>query len=303
MKLITHNERFHFDEVLATAILKKIYPDATITRTRDMDIIKTGDIVYDVGSVFDPETMRFDHHQNSFSETYSEEYNIKLSSAGLIYKYFYEDLLKTYGVENTGDDLYDWLVKKIYKKYFLPADAVDNGVDIFGEIKPYTIYDLVANLNVLGDDLVCEEQTEQFNKAVDLVTMDLNNVINHMLDSWYYKFIEVEKMLKDHGDYLLISENYINPTLILDVEKKYNKNIIFLIFPSVGKYKIRAINENKKTFKSKVPLKKEWRGKREEELKDLIEGGYFVHNSGFIGINYTLEGAIKMCRESYEAGK
>lgn len=302
MRLITHDERFHFDEVLSTAILKRIYPDATVIRSRDNDIIKTGDIVYDVGSIFDPETNRFDHHMSTFTETYSEEYNVKLSSSGLIYKYFKEQLFEYYGVKRSEDDLYKWLIEKVYKRYFLAADAVDNGVDIYGEIRPHTIYDLVENLNY-HEDLVSDKQNEQFNKAVEIVGMDLDNFMNRILTTWYYKFIEVEKILEKHDDYILVSDSYINVSLILDVEKKLNKNIIYLIFPSMGKYKIRAINEEKKTFKSKIPLKEEWRGKREDELADLIEGGFFVHSSGFIGMNYTLEGAIKMARESFEAIK
>lgn len=151
--------------------------------------------------------------------------------------------------------------------------------------------------------MVSEKQKEQFYKAVEIVGMDLDNFMRRILDTWYYKFIEVEKMLESHEDYILVSDSYINPSLILDVEKKLNKNIIYLIFPSLGKYKIRAINEDKKTFKSKIPLKEEWRGKREDELKEIIEGGFFVHNSGFIGVNYTLDGAIKMARESFEAIK
>ncbi|EOB12587.1 UPF0160 protein [Nosema bombycis CQ1] len=298
MKLITHDERFHFDEVLSTAILKRIYPNATVIRTRDNEIIKTGDIVYDVGGIIDPSLGRFDHHMNFFTETYSDKYKIKLSSSGLVFKYFTEELMESFNVKKVDDDLYDWLISKVYERYFLPADAVDNGVDIYGEIKPYTIYDLVENLNN-HEDLVCEKQTEQFYKAVEIVSLDFENFMTKLLNCWYYKFIEIEKLLSNHDDYILVSDTYIYPNLILDVERRLNKNILFLVFPSMGKYKIRAINEDKKTFKSKLPLKAEWRGKREEELKDLIEGGFFVHSSGFIGVNRTLEGAIKMCRETF----
>lgn len=67
------------------------------------------DIVCDVGSVFDAEKLRFDHHQRSFNTYWEKEeevkqeanpeqpnagsqpeekVKIKLSSAGLIYKYY-----------------------------------------------------------------------------------------------------------------------------------------------------------------------------------------------------------------------
>ena len=47
----------------------KILPDwadATVVRTRDPDALKECDIVVDVGGVYDPASLRFDHHQKGF---------------------------------------------------------------------------------------------------------------------------------------------------------------------------------------------------------------------------------------------
>lgn len=56
---------FHCDEVLACFLLQQLdeYADSTIMRTRDLEKLKTCDIVVDVGGVFDKENKRFDHHQ------------------------------------------------------------------------------------------------------------------------------------------------------------------------------------------------------------------------------------------------
>ncbi|XP_077301395.1 MYG1 exonuclease-like [Arctopsyche grandis] len=78
MLLITHSGHFHLDEVLATVILLKIYPYASLERTRDEPRFRFGDIVYDVGGVFDPTRRRFDHHQPDFTETFSSKYKVKL---------------------------------------------------------------------------------------------------------------------------------------------------------------------------------------------------------------------------------
>ena len=57
------------------------------------------DMLVDVGAQYDVNTyndicrswlidrMRFDHHQPTFVDTFSESYATRLSSAGLIYKY------------------------------------------------------------------------------------------------------------------------------------------------------------------------------------------------------------------------
>lgn len=299
MKLVTHNGRFHYDELLASAILTKIYPDSKIIRTRDSKIISTGDIVYDVGGIFDPSRNMFDHHQHTFTETYSPDYNIKLSSAGLVYKYYHESFLSLYNIQPT-DPLYKKLINKIYKEFFLGADAQDNGYNIYGEIKPRTIYAMV-NLYNIEDNLISDQQDKNFEIALSLVAKDLDLYINNVITSWYNKYKELDLLIKNTNDYILVSDVYYSCDLILEIEKENNKNILFLVFPSDNLYKIRAINIDTTNFSLKCPLKKEWRGRRDDELNSMIEGAGFVHSSGFVGTNKTKEGAIKMCRESYES--
>jgi uncharacterized UPF0160 family protein len=40
-----------------------MHSSSLINRTRDEEVLKTCDIVVDVGSVYDPPNLRFDHHQ------------------------------------------------------------------------------------------------------------------------------------------------------------------------------------------------------------------------------------------------
>lgn len=47
------------------------YKDAEIIRTRDMEKLKTCDIVVDVGAEFNHEKKRYDHHHREFGETLS----------------------------------------------------------------------------------------------------------------------------------------------------------------------------------------------------------------------------------------
>ena len=54
--IITHSGSFHCDESLACFLLHQTeeFKDANIVRTRDPEVIDTGDIVVDVGAVYDP---------------------------------------------------------------------------------------------------------------------------------------------------------------------------------------------------------------------------------------------------------
>ena len=49
--LVTHSGGFHADELLSSVILTRLYPDATLLRSRDADWITpgAGRIIYDVG--------------------------------------------------------------------------------------------------------------------------------------------------------------------------------------------------------------------------------------------------------------
>ena len=70
----------------------------TLTRTRKPDERNECDMAIDVGGCFDPEKLRFDHHQRGFSETFGDEFGTitKLSSAGLTFKYLGKSMLKNY---------------------------------------------------------------------------------------------------------------------------------------------------------------------------------------------------------------
>jgi uncharacterized UPF0160 family protein len=104
----THNGTFHCDEALAVFLLRQTpkYKDASasqllladldtsaersiedLVRTRDPPKLDECDIVVDVGAVYDPVKLRFDHHQRGFTETFGHGFETKLSSAGLIYKF------------------------------------------------------------------------------------------------------------------------------------------------------------------------------------------------------------------------
>ena len=85
----THNGTFHCDEALAVFLLRQTdtYKNAELIRTRDPAVLETCEIIVDVGAVYDPEKLRFDHHQRGFSQVFGHGFETKLSSAGLIYRF------------------------------------------------------------------------------------------------------------------------------------------------------------------------------------------------------------------------
>jgi uncharacterized UPF0160 family protein len=97
--LCTHDGSFHADEALAVFLMKQLYPNVVVTRSRDAAVHEKHDMLVDVGAVFDESRLRFDHHQRGFTETFSSDHKATiLSSAGLIYKFFGRDVLAAMGV-------------------------------------------------------------------------------------------------------------------------------------------------------------------------------------------------------------
>jgi uncharacterized UPF0160 family protein len=118
MKASTHDGRFHADEIFALAVLKLIFPDLEIVRSRDEKVYKKADIIVDVGHVYDPENLIFDHHQRSFS--IKRESGIPYASFGLAWKQYGESLC---GSSQTAEYIDSVIVQAI--------DADDNGIEIY----------------------------------------------------------------------------------------------------------------------------------------------------------------------------
>ncbi|XP_029166589.1 UPF0160 protein C694.04c-like [Nylanderia fulva] len=324
--IITHNGKFHLDEVLACVILKSIRPESVIVRTRNSELIeKLKELGYvysivDVGGVFDNTKRYFDHHQAGFEETYSEKYSVTLSSSGLVYKYMRDEFFRSVGVDKDKEELYEELVEDIYLEYFLYADAIDNGVTIYGEIIPRTMASMIDSLyeykkdenervendiNSLIEEILedrIKDTDQSFYKGFNLVEEDLKRYLHKKINHWLPSFKNLDRFVREStSDILIIDKDTVISTEMINVvEKKYNKDIKFLIYDDKNHKRICTINKARWRFESKHSLKKEWGGLRNEELDRVskIPGGIFVHRTGFTGAHTTLEGAMKMCRES-----
>lgn len=301
MKLVTHSGRFHQDEVTATAILVKIYPHAEVIRTRDTAAIEAGDIVYDVGRVFDPRRRRFDHHQRSFSETFSKKYHVKMSSAGLVFKYFCSEFLSAYGFD-TSDDMLGALVDGIYRDFFLGIDGVDNGYDYEGAYSVRGLCDLVSSFNLL-EDSDDTAQDRRFMECLKIVQTDLDNFMNHRLHFWLPRYRLARSSVEACEGGIVVSREYIPPAMVLEVESDFGKDIQFVVVCKEEETRVYAVPASRKSFRSKVPLKEEWRGLDGDLLAEVsgIKDALFVHASGFLGCCRTLAGALEMCNKTLNA--
>ena len=113
----THNGEFHADEIFALSILKKIYSNMKIIRTRDREKLKRMDFRVDVGNKYNSKTNDYDHHQKEFD--LKRKNGIPYASAGLVWKHFGEKLVNS-------REAFDYIDGKLIQ----PIDAEDNGFNL-----------------------------------------------------------------------------------------------------------------------------------------------------------------------------
>ena len=77
---ITHNGKFHFDEIFSTVILSKMLSEIILFRTNEINEKIENKYVYDIGG------GEFDHHQEGGNG--ERENGIKYASCGLVWKKF-----------------------------------------------------------------------------------------------------------------------------------------------------------------------------------------------------------------------
>ncbi|XP_053679853.1 MYG1 exonuclease [Anopheles nili] len=328
VKIGTHDGIFHCDEVLACFMLQQLprYASAEIIRTRDSKKLDTCDVVVDVGSTFDRDRHRYDHHQGTFNETMRSlrpELNIKrdvrLSSAGLVYAFFGEEVIqhvlkKQLNIEPDNECLLA-VYKKIYDKLICEIDGIDNGVPMFEQGEPrYNISThLSARVGAFNADWTdtapAPDSLERFEKAKAYVGQEFINTVIYYAKSWWPARDVVAKALANrfalHESGEILELELFCPwkehLYQLEEEQGVVGKAKYVIYCTrEDEWRIICVPVQPASFVCRKFLAKPWRGIRDEDLSMVcgIAGAKFVHQSGFIGGNKTHDGAVQMAIES-----
>lgn len=295
-KLVTHNQGFHADDVMAYAILKEVLTKRgetwTIERTRDYDIIATADIVFDTGEIYDPLINRYDHHQRGRAG--ERENGILYAACGLVWKHFGRELCS------------ERVWKEIDKKLISPIDASDNGQDI---IKEYAFSDVgithVGKVSYHFEPTMFEQKTPEimlacFEQAASFMQGVLQRTI-HNHEALDRAFQEVSKIYQaaEQKNILVVKKNYERPTWRALSEYP---DIIFVVYPNeqVGGWKVEAITTAPDNHISRKSAPDEWRGRRDEELQKItgVSDAAFCHPSGFLFGAKSFEGAMELAKKA-----
>ncbi|MBR2811137.1 MAG: MYG1 family protein [Solobacterium sp.] len=287
INVITHAGLFHADEVLCTAMLKKIY-HVNVRRVFQVpEEIDENTIVYDIGG------GQFDHHteENKRNNGFHEGTQIPYASCGLVWDHFYKEILLAKGC---AEDAVEDAKEKVDQDLILGIDAADNGVFSM-EGSALTVSGIVRLANPAWNDNVSTD--EAFHKAVDLAGEILELVLHQAIAQAAAKKI-VEKAIDDARDGIMVFDRYTSwhTAFFLSANPKTAK-IDFLIYPSLrGGYNVQAVPVSLTDRTSRLPFPEAWRGKTPEELQAMtsIAGLTFCHNSGFLCACKTLDDAYQI---------
>lgn len=320
--IVTHSGYFHLDEVMAAAMVDLLgLWNGTVIRTRDRSVITENigkAIIIDVGGIYDPENLQFDHHQATFDEYFDSQakgLGIKMSSCGLVYLHLGAEL---FGSERS--DLVSELHTKFYKFYIQEIDANDNGVSelkdeytsqVFRYTRRWNLNAVIGNWNgllVADSGPLAEEQDRRFYEALSFCKSLLKRTLE--------KFVAQEKsyaLTKEIFDRAELHTHQGNIVLVLDEkcdyyettrELKYgNSEWVFTVIPrESGKndptrdqWQIRTVGVSGKKFQNKMDILKA------EDAKELIgDDLIFVHNNRFIAATRNKESAILLAKKSID---
>lgn len=288
--VIVHSGNFHPDEVFAVATLQLHLgkENIQVIRTRNDEIIAQGDWVADVGGVYDPDSQRFDHHQNGAPV---RENGIPYAAFGLVWKHLGESI--------TGSKA---IADSIEERIAQPVDAGDNGVKLFTlneyGVSPYELFSVVISFRPVWGSTTSDD--EAFFQAVDFARDLLVRTITHAEAAEKIKEVAQAGYEAAKDKSVLVFEDHVDRHAFV---KFPEVNII--LYPSDdgerGRvWKASTVPAEYNTFTNRVKFPAAWSGLRDEELEKVsgIEGAIFCHKGCWLIVTKTKEGALEAAAQA-----
>lgn len=292
-KLVTHNSRYHPDDIFACAVIQlyldKKGIDYQVIRTRDEEVIKTGDYVFDVGGVYDPATNRFDHHQKEGAGMRSN--TIPYASFGLTWKHFGMELCQS---QEDFDEIDLKIVSGI--------DAVDNGIsissDIFEDVKQVDFGDLVYSFAPSWKNTSLELWDEGFEKSVNLAKGFLTRHLQNIADRREGKEFVESTYQAAEDKRLIIFDKYCNGKEQL----AEHPEPLFAVFPDIlnDRWLITTVRDKGAEFVNRKDLPAAWAGLRDKEFAEVsgVEDAVFCHKGLFLAGTKSREGVLELAKKA-----
>lgn len=284
-----HDGTFHTDDVFACAVVLLAHKNkkVTVIRTRDEKKIASADCVIDVGVIYDPKTLRFDHHQKEGAG--ERENGVPYASFGLVWKHYGTTLCSSEHIAHIVDER---LVAHI--------DAVDNGVALARDtssLSLYTVGDFISSLRpTWEEDEACIDTA--FFAAVDFAKKVLLRAIAQVQSSQAARALleEAYTQAKDKR-IIVIGKEYPG---WYDVMVQYPEPLYVVYERSNGSFGAKAVRVDPADFETRKPFPKEWAGLRDKEFQNVsgVPDALFCHTGRFLIVAETKEGVLALAQKA-----
>lgn len=279
----THDGIFHADDVLGGAIIRRVFPDAAITRTRNVDALANADLRFDVGGQSNGNTD-FDHHQPGGAGARAN--GIQYAAAGLLWHAFGAWLCQSAAV-----------AERVDATFICQVDAHDNGQALTREPAFSGVYpgSISSVLNLFRPTW----QEEQ-----DLITAYLHSVVEAgiILD-------RTIAHAKAHIDAQTIVQGAIaaaiDPRVVVfnqyvpwhEEVQAQSAAALLVVYPTAGSWRVQTIATHV-GGPSRMLLPESWASAGKDAATFSRHSGVadatFAHRARFIAGAETREGAIKL---------
>ncbi len=297
--LVTHGGKFHCDEVFAYAVLRLALGleqpgvDHVLRRTRKAELIESGDIVWDVGFVFDAARGRFDHHQRGAPVRGDET---PFSSAGLVWQvYGVHAVAALLGEDRFAAAIASELDATVVKR----IDELDNGVVADGA----SARDNLGLASLIGDfnppwdaDGGDAASDSAFLEAASLALGVLRRRVDGLRGRMAAEALVLAAHVTGEDPRLLVLDRGMPWK---NVVFSQGLPVLFAVSPaSNGNWMVDAVPPEPGSFEQRLPLPDAWAGLEGEALVAVtgVADAVFVHLRRFVGAARSREGAVAMAR-------
>lgn len=304
MLIVTHSGKFHADDAWAVAVLKVVFPECDIVRTRDPAVIAAADFAIDVGDVWDPASGRFDHHQKGFSA--ARQTGVPYASAGLVWREYGARCVAALAATYAGHELPEDKAQEI--AYAIDADIVQylDLSDVGAAKSAPGGYGLSAVVSGFNPNWLDEQRLgyggeadayrlSQFRCAMALLTDILINAVKYRVAALLaLEQVRQAEVLED-GKVLFLKNGGLPWSHVV---RKEMPKVLFVISHSIGEQRhvLHTVPVSAGSFDARADLPAAWAGLRDAELAAVtgVPDAAFCHNGRFIAAVKSYEGARAM---------
>lgn len=276
--IITHDNVFHADELVATGLIIKLCPgDFVVLRTRTIPTnLDDKDWVVDVGG------GKYDHHEKD-RDCYPN--GIKKAACGKVAEALLREDPKT--------------LEKLQRRLLWAVEAQDNGQNPIEMGLGPSKLGFVGTLIPPWDAPPCQTNG-RFMQALSTVCLVLDSIFDHIVAD--DKAEAVLEAIQD--DEIVVLERFV-PWTAWAVEKWPKAR--FVVFPSSNGKGFNAqavpLTATPGDFRNRGGFPDAWGGLRDEALAEVsgIPGAIFCHTGLFLGVWDTQEHAIEAAKAAIAA--